>query len=154
MSHFINAAEALALIGAGLLFLIGLLTGVWKYLQIRRSPTATAHPYVDIAHRAALMYSFASLLLAKFAEISQLPEMIEVLAVAAPLTFFFLAVGGYVLHGALRDTDNQLRRPHVFGRGTLPNLALSGFMLALIVAEIGGFLVLFYGLVDALLQRA
>lgn len=153
MSDFINAAEALALVGAGLLFLIGLLTGVWKYVQIRGSATATAHPYVDIAHRAALMYSFAALLLAKFAGISQLPVRIETIAVAAPLAFFFFAVGGYVLHGLLRDTDNQMRRPHVLGRRHLPNWALSGFMLALIVAEIGGFIVLFYGLIDALSLR-
>ena len=74
-------AESLAVVMAGVFFLNGLLTGVWKYLQIRSSESATAHPYVDIAHRASLLYSFAALLLAKFAEISQLPSNVEFFAV-------------------------------------------------------------------------
>ena len=36
---------------AGLLLLGGLVLGVWKYRQMSASPTALAHPYVDIAHR-------------------------------------------------------------------------------------------------------
>ena len=147
-----DAAAALGLSAAGLLFLIGLVTGVWKYAQIRASAdsTASAHPYVDIAHRAALLYSFAALLLACFAQLSALDAQLEVVAISAPLLFFLLAVGGYVLHGLLRDTDNQLRRPHRLGTRQLPNAAITTFMSALIVAEIGGFLVLFYGALRAL----
>ena len=64
-------SQQLGIVAAGVFFLTALLTGVWKYLQIRASENATAHPYVDIAHRASLMYSFAALLLAEFAVISQ-----------------------------------------------------------------------------------
>jgi hypothetical protein len=79
-----GSAEAIAIIAAGVFFLSGLLTGVWKYLQIKSSETATAHPYVDIAHRASLLYSFAALLLARFCEISQLPTTVEIWAVSLP----------------------------------------------------------------------
>ena len=52
-----------------------------------------------------------------------------------------------MLHGWLADTDNQLRKPHRLGRGTLPGGLMAVFMWALIVGEIGGFLVLFYGVI-------
>ncbi len=54
------------LLAAGLIFLWALALGVWKWRQIATSPQARAHPYVDVAHRAALLYSFATLLLAGF----------------------------------------------------------------------------------------
>ena len=145
-----ESSQQLSLLAAGVFFLTALLTGVWKYLQIRASENATAHPYVDIAHRAALMYSFAALLLAEFAVISQLPARIEFWAVAFPLIYFASAIVTYIVHGALRDTDNQLRPPFRLGRGTLPAPMMSIFMWSLIVAEIGGFVVLFYGVVVAI----
>jgi hypothetical protein len=50
--------------------------------------------------------------------------------------YFFAAVVGYAVHGWRQDTDNQFRDPV---RGT------HAFMAALIVAEIGGWLVLVAG---------
>ena len=47
------------LAAAGLIFIGALLLGVWKYRQMAASPDGRAHPYVDVAHRAALLYSFA-----------------------------------------------------------------------------------------------
>ena len=72
------------------------------------------------------------------------------IAVAAPLLFFALAISMYVLHGILRDTDNQLRSPHKLGAFTLPGVMLHGFMFLLAVAEIGGFAVLLWGFVRGL----
>ncbi|BBX64126.1 hypothetical protein MSAS_33000 [Mycobacterium saskatchewanense] len=43
------------LLAAGLIFLLALVLGVWKYRQIMASVNHRAHPYVDIAHRAALI---------------------------------------------------------------------------------------------------
>ena len=51
------------LLAAGLIFLWALLIGVWKYREMAASPEGRAHPYVDVAHRAALLYSFATLLI-------------------------------------------------------------------------------------------
>lgn len=146
-----ESSVALAVVSAGLFFLVALLTGVWKYLQIRASEKASAHPYVDIAHRASLMYSFAAILLARFAEISQLSMNVEWWAVLFPLVYFAYAILLYIIHGALRDTDNQLKPPFRMGSLVLPPAFVGLSMWSLIVAEIGGFLVLFYGVLVALL---
>lgn len=138
-------AVRLCLLAAGLFFLTGLLTGAWKYWHIARSANATSPVYVDIAHRASLMYSFASILLAQFAALSVWPPRVNLIAAALPLAFFALAIGGYVIHGILRDTDNQLLKPHRLGAATVPPVMIAAFMWALMAAEIGGFVVLFAG---------
>lgn len=143
-------ADTLCLLAAGLFFMTGLLTGLWKYLCIARSPEAAAPVYVDIAHRASLMYAFSALLLRAFVPYSPLGPTGTLIAVAAPLLFFAFAISTYVLHGLLRDTDNQLRAPHRLGRATLPGLLLHGFMWTLAIAEIGGFAVLLWGFLRGL----
>lgn len=140
-----QSAVVLCLVAAGVFFLSGLLTGVWKYWHMARSSNATSPVYVDIAHRASLLYSFAAILLAHFAALSAWSNTVDVLAAALPLSFFALAIGGYVIHGVLRDTDNQLLKPHKIGSMTLPRHSLGAFMGLLIAAEVGGFLVLFAG---------
>ena len=144
-------AETTTVLSAGVFFLVGLLTGIWKYRQIMASPEAQAHPYVDICHRASLMYAFASILLVKFIEISQLPERVELIAVSFILAYFAAAIGTYFIHGVLGDTDNQLKRPHKLGPTTLPSGLINLFMWSLVAAELGGFLVLFYGVIIAVL---
>lgn len=124
---------------AGLMFLSALLLGVWKYRQIAASPDARAHVYVDIAHRAALLYSFALLLVATFVELSGWATAVNLIAAGAMAFYFFAAIAGYAAHGWKRDTDNQFRDPVP---GTHP------FMVSLIVAEIGGWLVLIAGFLD------
>jgi uncharacterized membrane protein len=146
-----TVATKIALISAGGFFLTGLLTGVWKFLAIRRSPEATAPVYVDIGHRAALLYSFAALLLAKFAELSPYSPAVTIAATIAPIAFFAFAIFSYLVHGVLRDTDNQLARPFVLGKRRLPAWLIDGAMWLLIAAEIGGFLVLFVGVCQVLL---
>lgn len=140
-------AERLAVFASGSFFLAGLLFGVWKYVAIARSPDAQAPVYVDIAHRAALLYAFACLVVERFAELSALASSVELAAVVAQVAFFALGLSTYVLHGLLRDTDNQFARPHRLGRATLPPALVVGFMVALVVAEVGGFAVLFWGAV-------
>ena len=125
---------------AGLIFLWALVLGVWKYRQIATSHDGRAHPYVDIAHRAALLYSFATLLLAVFVELSAWSEAVNLAAALAVIAFFIGAVVGYSYHGAKRDTTNQFVDPV---RGT------HAYMWALIVVEIAGTVVLVAGFVDA-----
>jgi hypothetical protein len=131
------------LLGAGAMFLIALLLGVWKYRQMATSDTHLAHPYVDTAHRAALLYSFATLLVATFVQFSGWSELVDLIA-AGVLYFFFLgAVATYAYHGWRRDTDNQFRDP------TPSAAAVHGYMVALIVGEIVAFSVLIAGFLDA-----
>lgn len=127
----------LTLLVTGLIFLSALLLGVWKYHGIRTSPTGAAHVYVDIAHRAALMYSFAGVLLAVFTELSAWPTAVNLIADLVVLAFFAGAIASYVLHGARRDTTDQ------FAGEVSAALRLS--MYGLIVGEVGGFLVVFTG---------
>jgi hypothetical protein len=65
------------LLAAGLIFLLALVLGIWKYRQMATSPDHLAHPYVDIAHRSALLYSFATLLVAVFVELSAWPAWVN-----------------------------------------------------------------------------
>lgn len=138
-------AERIALLGSGVYFLIGLLTGVWKYRAIMSSPTGQAHPYVDILHRASLMYAFASLIVWKFADLSPLGDRIELAAVIALEGYFGIAIATYFVHALLKDTDNQMRAPFRLGSATLPRSVVEALMWSLIAAELGGFVVLFYG---------
>jgi amino acid transporter len=128
------------LLAAAAMFLWALLLGVMKYRQIVESEESVAHPYVDMAHRAALLYSFALLLVATFVELSGWGTLVNLLAAGAMALYFFAAVAGYMLHGWRRDTDNQFRDPVA---GT------HAFMVNLILAEIGGWLVLVAGFLDA-----
>jgi hypothetical protein len=121
---------------AAAMFLYALLLGVLKYRQIATSPEHAAHPYTDIAHRAALLYSFALLLVATFVQLSGWGPVVNVAAAAAMALYFFAAVVGYTAHGIRRDTDNQFRDP-------VPGT--HAFMVALIATEIGGWLVLVAG---------
>jgi len=134
----------------GIFFLTGLITGVWKYYHIHSSEEARAPVYVDIAHRSSLMYSFATLVLAKFVEFSPYSEAVTFWSAAAPIVFFALAISTYVIHGVLKDTDNQFKMPHKLGSFTLPNWMIITFMVALIIAEIGGFIILFVGFLSTL----
>ncbi|MGP4103804.1 hypothetical protein [Nonomuraea sp. KM90] len=136
----LGADTTVVLLLAGLIFLGALILGVWKYRQMMHSEKRAAHPYVDIAHRAALLYSFATLLIGVFVELSGWPTVVNFVAASVVILFFVAAIATYVYHGWQRDTDNQLRQPV---RGT------TAFMTALIVGEIGGVSVLLAGFVQA-----
>lgn len=138
-------AVFLAQLSCGAFFLTGLVTGVWKYRAMILDGDGLAPAYVDICHRAALMYAFACLVLAEFAGLSVWPSLVNTLAVAVPVLFFAAAVGSYAVHGLLKDTDNQLRRPHRLGDRHISSGAMNAGVYALALGEIGGFLVLFSG---------
>ncbi|OBG86871.1 hypothetical protein A5733_26400 [Mycobacterium sp. NS-7484] len=130
----------ITLLAAGLIFLLALVLGVWKYRQMATSENHLAHPYVDIAHRAALLYSFATLLVAVFVELSAWPTAVNLTAAMVLVFFFVVAIGSYIEHGAKQDTTNQFEHP---------TGALHAGMVALIVGEIGGFAVLLAGFIAA-----
>jgi len=143
-------APTFCLVSAGAFFLAGLLCGAWKYLCIRRSPDLRAPLYVDLAHRSALLYAFAGILLAQFTERSAWPDTVNLPAVIVLQSFFATSVIAYVVHGALGDTDNQFRRPHRLGRSTVPAAAMTTFMMMLIAAEVGAFVLVFSGYMRSL----
>lgn len=65
---------------------------------------------MDIAHRASLMYSFASLVLWQLAVVSPLPVGLTWYAVLAPVAFFWIATGTYLYLAVTNRTQNQFSK--------------------------------------------
>jgi len=126
------------ILAAGLIFLLALVLGIWKYRQIATSENHLAHPYVDIAHRAALLYAFATMLVAVFVELSAWPTWVNLTAAMVLVFFFVAAIFEYIVHGMRRDTTNQFEHP---------TTALTVGMVGLIIGEVGGFAVLLAGFI-------
>lgn len=141
----LEPAAQLSLVAAGAFFLSGLLTGVWKYRWIMATEEGEAPYYVNTAHRASLLYSFAAVLLLQFAVYSAWSTVSNLVAVAVLVFFFAAAITSYVVHGVLRDTDNQFREPYVLARWNVPEPVVRAAMGLLIIGEVGGFIVLFTG---------
>lgn len=133
-----HTAVIIAISCAGLFFMTGLITGAWKFYCMNQSAEFKAPYYVDIAHRAALLYFFAAILIAVFAYFSPFAVWVSVTATIAPLLFFAIAIFHYIKLGIENTTDNQLRDSD-------DPAADKKIMLGLMVAEIGGFLVLLVG---------
>lgn len=136
----IGADTAWVLLFSGLIFLWALVLGVWKWQSMVASPKGVAHPYVDIAHRAALLYSFATALVAVFVELSGWPTAVNAGAAAAIILLFVITITNYIRLGLTRETENQMR--------DAPS-SMRFVLAALIVGEIGGFSVLLAGFAAA-----
>ena len=133
-----QASVLVATAACGVFFLTALVLGVWKWRAMLSAPDHLAPHYVDTAHRAALLYSFACLVLIHFAELSPFPEAVNVAAVSFPLVFFGVAIASYIQLGWRDTTDNVFDRRDF---STTTGVALLG------ISEIGGFAVLLAGFV-------
>ena len=131
-----NAAIKLSLAASGIFLMTGLLTGILKYKRIMTSSEHRAPVYVDIAHRASLLYSFAALVIAKLLEYSPYSVTVQTTAAAVPLSFFAITIAGYIAHGLKDQTDNLFRER---------NFTTTWYMYALIVGEVGGFAIVLWG---------
>lgn len=136
MSETLNAAVKLSLAAAGVFLLVGMLLGILKYRHMLRGPTHQAPFYIDTAHRAALLYSFAALVIAELLRYSPFSEGVQVVIAAAPLLFFAIAIGTYVVLGLHNRTSNQFSER---------NFNTTVGMWLLIAAEVGGFGAILYG---------
>jgi hypothetical protein len=133
-----KASVLVATSACGVFFLTALLLGVWKWRAMLRASDHLAPVYVDTAHRAALLYSFACLVLIHFAELSPFAEPVNVAAVCLPLLFFAVAIATYIQLGWRDTTDNTFEQR---------NFSTTTGMVLLASAEIGGFAVLLAGFV-------
>ena len=134
-----SLAIKISLLSSGLFLLTGMLVGVLKYHRIMTSPEHRAPVYVDIAHRAAFLYSFAMLVVAKLLEYNPYTMRVQVAAVATVLVFFVLTVFGYLMEGVRDRTDNLFRER---------NFTTTWYMYLLIVGEIGGLSVILWGFIE------
>lgn len=131
-----SLAVKISLAASGVYLLAGMLLGVVKYKRIMESPEHRAPVYVDIAHRAAFMYSFAALVMAELLRYSPYNTRVQLGAAGLVLLFFTLTIAGYTAHGLRDDTDN------IFAER---NLTTTWFMYLLIAGEVGGFSVILWG---------
>ncbi|KAF9192156.1 hypothetical protein BGZ51_006130 [Haplosporangium sp. Z 767] len=153
LAPFLTPSVSINLILGAYHLMMGLLLGVVKYHQIHKSKTYTAHPYISTAHRASLMYGFASAQLAGVALFSAWSERTNVIATIANQTYFVSAVITYAMHGLLKDTTNQLKEPHKLGeKGTMPAWLVRFYMVTLILAEVVGCGVLCAGMVKTIVD--
>ena len=141
----LTLAVKLSISAAFIYFMVALVTWIWKYQLMISSPKGRSRYYVDIAHRSSFLYSSAAMLLALLAYFSQLPEWLNNSAVIANLVFFTAAIISYIHQGVLNKTSNQIRSSMEGKDYAAPIGLVHGFMVALIIAEVGGTLVLGYG---------
>lgn len=105
-----SLAIKISLAASGLFLLTGMLTGIWKWRRIMTSAEHRTPVYVDIAHRASLLYSFAALVISKLLEYSPFNESIQLLIALLPLFYFAATILVYICLGVLDTTDNQFNR--------------------------------------------
>ncbi|MBD0373295.1 MAG: hypothetical protein ICV60_20830 [Pyrinomonadaceae bacterium] len=133
-----NLAVKISLLASGLFLLSGMLIGILKYQRMLTRETHTAPIYVDFAHRASFLYSFAMLVIAKLLEYSPYSERVQLGAAGIVLLFLALTVAGYLAHGLMEDTDNLFRRR---------TFTTTWYMYMLIAGEIGGLSVIIWGFI-------
>lgn len=97
------------------------------------------------------MYAFSCVLLERISSISQLDIRLESLCIFLLVFYFSSAQFSYVLHGLLRDTDNQFELPHRLGQRSIPPQLMRIFMTSLVICELAAFATLFMGLLRAIL---
>ncbi|MBX3188334.1 MAG: hypothetical protein KF819_15050 [Labilithrix sp.] len=140
----LNLAAKICVTASGIYLLAGMLIGILKYQRTMTSPEHRAPVYVDIAHRAAFMYSFAALVVGVLSLFSPWPPAVQLGAAGVVLLYFTLTILGYLRHGLRDDTDN------IFAER---NATTTWFMYTLIAAEIGGLAIVLWGFVSTQLLR-
>ena len=131
-----NLAVKISLLSSGVFLLLGMLIGIIKYQRMLSTPEHLAPAYINIAHRAALLYSFAMLVIAKLLEYSPYSLAVQLSAAGVVLLFLTLTVCGYLAHGLSNKTDNMFRQR---------NFITTWYMYLLIAGEIGGLSIIVWG---------
>lgn len=134
-----NLAVKLTLAASGIFLLVGLVGGILKYRGIMTSPNHRAHPYIDIAHRASLLYSFAALVMAALLNFSPYPVQVQLVITGVPLFFFAAAIAQYYRLGLAGKVTNQFKER---------NFTTTWGMWLLIVGELGGVGAIVWGFIS------
>lgn len=134
-----NIAVKISLLSSGLFLLAGMLVGIVKHQQMLKSADHMAPAYIDIAHRAAFLYSFAMLVIAKLLEYSPYSETVQLLAMGTVLAFMSITIVGYFVTGMMNKTDNLFRQR---------DFRTTWYVYMLAAGEIGGFAVIIWGFIS------
>lgn len=130
----------ISLLSSGLFLLAGMLIGIVKHQRMLSSSDHIAPAYIDIAHRAAFLYSFAMLVIAKLLEYSPYSENVQLSAMGAVLAFLSITIAGYFTHGMRDKTDNLFRER---------NFSTTWYVYMLAAGEIGGLSVIVWGFISS-----
>lgn len=133
-----NLAVKITLLAAGVFLFVGMIAGVFKYIGMMRSQQHKAPVYIDIAHRAALLYSFAALVMAALLYFSPYSLEFQLWITGAPLFFFALSIAQYLKLGIQNRETTQFRER---------NFSTTWGMLLLVVGEIGGMGFILWGFI-------
>jgi uncharacterized membrane protein YhdT len=133
-----NIAIKITLLFSGIYLLVGMLTGILKYQGMMKSEKHEAPVYIDIAHRASLLYSFAALVMAKLLEFSPFPLWLQLASTVVPLIYFTLAIASYIKLGLQNVETTQFSER---------NFITTWFMYSLIIGETGGILLIVIGFI-------
>jgi hypothetical protein len=133
-----NIAIKITLLFSGIYLIVGMLTGILKYRGMMRSEKHEAPIYIDIAHRASLLYSFAALVMAKLLEFSPFPLWLQFLSTIIPIIYFTLAIASYIKLGLQNVETTQFSER---------NFTTTWFMYSLIIGEIGGVFMIVIGFI-------
>lgn len=139
-----NLAVKLTLAASGIFLFVGLIGGILKYRGIMTTPGHRAHPYIDIAHRASLLYSFAALVMAALLIFSPYPDSVQLVITGVPLFFFAAAIARYYRFGLEGKITNQFEER---------NFHTTWGMLLLIVGELGGVGAIVWGFISSQFLR-
>jgi hypothetical protein len=115
-----------------------MLTGVWKYAAIMKSENHKSSMYIDIAHRNALLFSFACLVIAKLMESSPFSTTMQMVITLIPLFYFSLTTINQIKQGFLGRTETIFKER---------NFSTTWFTYGLIIGEIGSILLMISGYV-------
>ena len=139
-----NLAIKITLLWSGLFLLAGMLIGIVKHQRMLKSEDHTAPAYIDIAHRAAFLYSFAMLVIAKLLEYSPYSEAVQLGASGVLIAFMSVTIIGYFTHGVRNKTDNLFRER---------NFSTTWYVYLLTIGEIGGLSVILWGFISTQLLK-
>lgn len=134
-----NLAVKISLLSSGLFLLAGMLIGIVKHQRMLKSADHMAPAYIDIAHRAAFLYSFAMLVIAKLLEYSPYSESVQAGASGLLLIFMSVTIVGYFTHGVRNKTDNLFRER---------NFSTTWYVYMLTVGEITGLAIIIWGFIS------
>ena len=137
--HELLLPTQISIVAAGGTLILGMILGIWKFFGMATSEEGFAHPYVDIAHRAALLYATATLILVPLAQFNDWSTTANTIAVGVVVFLFVANILNYSYHGWKKDTTNQVH--------PVTPLVIGG-IIVIIVGEIGGVGYLLAGFVS------
>ncbi len=135
-----NLAIKISLLASGFFLLTGMFIGIVKHQRMLKSPDHNAPAYIDIAHRAAFLHSFAMLVIAKLLEYSPYSVTAQLISMGSVLVFLVVTIAGYFSHGVRNKTDNSFRER---------NFSTTWYVYMLAAGEIGGLSVIIWGFISS-----